>query len=287
MHRFTLFLATAAAFVAAPFASRLGPVLGALVFVSIGVGLAWTASAGVNAVAAASGALGAFALGTWYASLPVVAGAALLAFCYFERSLRIKETPARVIHVILASGAGAIAGYLAWRYAGSDLGVRATVVIVTAILAGLPLFVEADDVVAHTLDTLADDLPKSAAKPLRAGAELRRSVDAALLDRRTAREMNETWNNLVRLAQARSRLENRQPKSEKKRGKKHTQNHRAVIARVEERIADHVRILTQAYTAVDAAHAAEASMNDAAARSVETTGESLDEVSRALVDDVL
>ena len=287
MHRFSMLVATAVAFVAAPFASRLGPVLGALVFIAIGVALAWTASAGMNAVAAAGGALGAFALGTWYHSLPVVAGAALLALCYFERSLRIRETVARAIHVLLAAGAGAIAGYLAWRYAGSDLGVRATVIVVTAILAGLPLFVEADDAIAHTLDSLADDLPKSAAKPLRAGAELRRSVDAALLDRRTAREMNETWSNLVRLAHARTRLEQRQSKSEKKRGKKHSQNQRAVIARVEERISDHVRILTQAYTAVDAAHAAEASINDSAARNVETTGESLDEVSRALVDDIV
>jgi hypothetical protein len=58
----------------------------------------------------------------------------------------------------------------------------------------------------------------------------------------------------------------------------------AVVKRVDERIADHVKALARAYTAAGAAKAAEVTLHDAALRGVETAGESLEEVSRAIVD---
>jgi hypothetical protein len=53
---------------------------------------------------------------------------------------------------------------------------------------------------------------------------------------------------------------------------------------VDTRIAEHVAALARAYTAVDAARAAELGLDDAALRNAEDIGESLEEVSRAIVD---
>ena len=47
----------------------------------------------------------------------------------------------------------------------------------------------------------------------------------------------------------------------------------------------HVGVLSRAYLAVDTAAAAEVSLDDAALRSVETVGESLEQVSKAMVEE--
>ena len=59
-----------------------------------------------------------------------------------------------------------------------------------------------------------------------------------------------------------------------------------VVKRVDERIAEHVSVLARAYAAASTAHAAEASLDDAAMRSVESVGESLESMSKAIVDEV-
>ena len=58
----------------------------------------------------------------------------------------------------------------------------------------------------------------------------------------------------------------------------------AVRKMVDQRIADHVTALARAYTATDTAHAAELGLDDAAVRSVEAAGETLEDVSRACVE---
>ena len=55
---------------------------------------------------------------------------------------------------------------------------------------------------------------------------------------------------------------------------------------VDERIRDHVAALARAYSAVDTAAAAELGLDDAALRSVDAAGESLEQVSRAIIEDV-
>jgi hypothetical protein len=115
---------------------------------------------------------------------------------------------------------------------------------------------------------------------LREAAELRRTVDEDLLDRKTARHAGGTWASLLRLAEARLRLA-RSPLA-----RKESSPAEAVLKRVDERIADHVKALSRAYTAAGAAQAAEASLDDTALRSVENAGESLEQVSRAIVDEV-
>jgi hypothetical protein len=58
----------------------------------------------------------------------------------------------------------------------------------------------------------------------------------------------------------------------------------AVVKMVDQKITDHVAALTRAYTALDTAHAAEIGLDDSAARSVDAAGETLEDVSRALVE---
>lgn len=57
-----------------------------------------------------------------------------------------------------------------------------------------------------------------------------------------------------------------------------------VVEMVDQRIKDHVVALGRAYSAVDTAKAAEIGLDDAALRNVETMGDSLEDVSRAMVE---
>ena len=51
-----------------------------------------------------------------------------------------------------------------------------------------------------------------------------------------------------------------------------------------QRLTEHVTILSRAYTAVDTARAAAAGLDDADLRTVESMGDSLEDVSRAMVE---
>jgi hypothetical protein len=84
---------------------------------------------------------------------------------------------------------------------------------------------------------------------------------------------------LLRLAEARVRLSRAAAAAAGRQGAADP-----VRRRVDERIGEHVKALSRAYTAAGAAQAAEASLDDAALRGVEHAGESLEEVIRAIVD---
>jgi hypothetical protein len=277
MRALTLLSASALAYGFMPFAGRLGSVFGAVATVALGVLLALAASFGPNAVAVASGALGAFGSGVVANQAPALAGALLLVFAFSERTLRVRDKNSRIVHLLLAAGAGGVAGYLALHYAGSEILVRAVVVIVAAVLATAPLMIPADDALAHALDDLAGTVDAPAAAQLSAAAELRRSVDESLLDPASARDARRAWKSLLRLGRARSRLIGQRALNERAQ---------AVVRRLDQRIADHVGSLTRMYTAADAASAAGVSLDDGALESVESAGETLDEVSKAMMEDV-
>jgi hypothetical protein len=275
MRTLTLLVAAAAAHGLAPFTARLGTVVGSMALVALAVLLALAATGIPSALAVASGALGAFASGAVAGAGPALAGALLVTLCFAERTLRVRENKARLLHLGLAAGAGALAAWLSTRYAGADIVVRAVVVVVAAVLTALPLSVPADDPVAFALDDVAEDVAKPAKDSLRAGAELRRTVDESLLDRQSARDARQAWQNLVRLAQARARLEKPRRGSD------------AVLRRLDQRIAEHVESLTKMYTAADAASAAALSLDDTAREKVDSAGSSLDEVSKAIVEEAV
>jgi len=280
MKRLAFLVAAGLCFGLAPFTPRLGPVAGSLALVALAVALAVTASAAASALAVAGGALGAFASGMLMASSPAVAGAALAGLCFAERSMRVRNQSARLLHAGGALVGGALAGSLAMSFATASLPVRGVAVTVAAVLLALPLLVDADDPLAHALDGAAADIDGAAGAALREAAELRRTVDEDLLDAKTARHARGTWAALLRLAEARVRLA-RSPTL----AKKDASPAQAVLQRVDDRIGDHVKALSRAYTAAGAAMAAEASLDDAALRGVESAGESLEQVSQAIVDE--
>jgi hypothetical protein len=277
MRKLAFFVAAGLCFGLAPFTPRLGPVAGSVALVALAVVLAVAASGVAASLAVAGGALGAFTSGMLAASSPALAGAALAALCFGERTLRVRGGNARLLHLGAALGSGALAGTLTTSFALATLPVRAVAITVAAVLLALPLLVAADDPVAHALDGAAADLGGPTAASLREAAELRRAVDEDLLDAGTTRQVHATWAALLRLTEARVRLA-------RSRGSRSASAADMVVKRVDERIGDHVEALSRAYLAAGAARAAEVSLDDSALRGVESAGESLEEVSRAIVD---
>src|SRR5262249_50438144 len=163
-------------------------------------------------------------------------------------------------------------------YSGGSPMVCGIAVLVAAILAALPLLVEADDPVAHALTISAGLVAEPAKASLLRGADLRRTADVVPLDRPTAVRVKSTWHSLLRLTDARVRLERSRPLQVAGTAAN------AVVGMLDQRIADHVNVLSRAYTAVDAVSAARIGIDDAALKNVESMGESLDDVSRALVE---
>jgi hypothetical protein len=309
-----LFLAAAAAFGLAPYSGALGPALGAALPLAAGMALAVAASSaggfggqagapvvgvGLIALPAAGGALGALASAVLSPISPAAAGAALVGLAFAERTSRVRGLPARIAHAGVTALAGAAAGAVATSFSTASLMVRGVSLVVVAVLIGLPLLLEADDPAAHALDGLASCVPDPSRSALREGAELRRASGEVSLDRKTSREVRATWRALVELGEARARLTRvsaaRGPAEEEAKdaaaridegvASKMGAQSQAVAKKLDDRIAEHVRALTRALTAVDAARAAEVGLNDAALRSVETVGESYEHVSRSLVDE--
>jgi hypothetical protein len=279
-------VAAAILFAAWPATARAAAVPGALACVALALLLAVAASGGASPVAMASGAVGAFAAGLLSPTATAFGGAVVVAAAYAERTTRVHGRAARVAHVALAVVGGAIAGGLAGAFASSPLGLRAVAVVVAAVLASLPRLVDADDLVAHALDAIARDVDEPAAGALVAGADLRRHADDALLDRPTARTARRTWRALLRLAEARLRVQ----RARKVRATSHGRADAspspadAVLAMLDGKLTDHVAGLARAYAAVDTARAAELGLDDAALRTVESAGETLEQVSRAMID---
>jgi len=277
MKKIAFVVAAASLFAFAPLAHRFGPVVASLALVWMGILLALFAS-GLSlhgaSLAVGTGALGALGYGVLGTISPAVAGAVLVGLAFAERTTRVRTRTARAVHVLVALVGGALAGSLTTAYTTASLSVFAVAAVVAAVLAALPLLVEADDPVAHALDDAADGLPDPSKKTLREAAELRRQVDDVPLDRSAASRVRTTWQALLRLAQARVRLE--RPRAV---GASHP-----VTDMIDQRIAEHVSVLARAYTAIDTVTAARIGVDDAALKNVQAIPDELEDVSRALVE---
>jgi hypothetical protein len=293
--RATCLLAAAALlFGSASLLARLGAATGAIALISLAVLLALAASGGMSPLGAAYGALGAFAAGLASPGLSAAAGGLLVAGAYVERTSRVRGSVARAVHFVVAVGAGMIAGAMTVNFADRGLAVRAVAVVVAAVLVSLPTLIEADDLMAHALDSLAKLVDEPARRSLLAGADLRRIAADALLDRPTARTVRRTWRALLRLAEARSRVQRARltrvpspvapPTSPASESSLPLSPSDAVLEMLDRRISEHVTALARAYSAVDAARAAELGLDDAALRTAEGAGETLEHVSRAIMD---
>ncbi len=281
MKKLAFLIAAAAVFGVFPMAMRLGTVSAALVLVVLGVTLAVAASEGIHALSVGAGAMGAF-VGTILATVaPPIAGAALVGLAFAERTTRVRGRSARLVHMGGALLGGSLAGLLAYSYSSASLAVHLVAIVVAAVLVALPLLIEADDPIAHMLDEASSGVTGIARTRLSEGAELRRTADDVVLDGDSAKRVKRTWSSLLRLAEARVRLEKTaRPNTTTAPGSAAA----AVVDMVDQRIADHVTALTRAYTAVDAARAAAVGLDDADLKSVEHGAESLEDVSRALME---
>lgn len=239
------FFALGAALLAlVPESGRLGAIPGSCALVLAAALFAWTASGAMTAIGAGAGAVGAFAAGVLAPTSPAVAGAALVALAFAERSTRVRGPTARAVHAGAALVAGALAGSIATAYAGASLPVRLVALVVGATLIALPLLVEADDPIAHGLDGAADELAGDseagdARAALREAAELRRKHDAAsvlLPDRDARSRVDATWSSLERLAETRVRVAASRARAAT-----------AVAPMLDARLREHVDELTRAY----------------------------------------
>lgn len=297
MKKIAFIVAAASLFALAPIASRFGPVASSVGLVWLGVLLAVCASGTVQSMAVASGALGAFGSGILGPVSPAAAGAVLVAAAFAERTTRIRSRTARAVHVLVALVGGGLAGSLSTSFNASSIPVMLVAVVVAAVLAALPLLVEADDPVAHALDSAAAEVSEPARSALTQGAELRRQAEEIPLDRAAQDRVKKTWQSLLRLAEARVRLERSRPKTLVRIGDiapvsasaggvalAQPSAADAVLGMVDQRLTEHVTVLSKAYTAVDTARAAAVGLDDADLRTVDSMGDSLEDVSRAMVE---
>jgi len=281
MRRMLLPIAAAVTFGAAPFASKLGVVAGSAWLVVLGVLLALSASASFSALAIAAGAIGAFSGNVLGSVVPAAGGAVLVAMAYAERTMRVRGTNARLVHLGSSLVVGALSGSLAAAYGSASPAVRGVAVLVCAVLVALPLLVDADDALAATLEGASRRVSDPARSALRDAAELRRQAHDVPLDAESSRVVVGTWRALRRLAESRVRLERSKAQREAADASSPAN---AVVARVDQRIADHVTALARAYTAADTARVAASTLDNAALESVADVGESLEETTRALVE---
>ena len=306
MKKVAFVVAAASLFVIAPLANRFGPVVSSVTLVWLGVLLAVCASGTTQSMAVASGAFGAFGSGILASVSPAAAGAVMIAAAFAERTTRIRSRTARAVHVLVALVGGALAGTLSTAFSTSSIPVIAVATLVAAVLSALPLLVEADDAVAHALDQAAASVTQPARSALLEGAELRRNAAEVPLDHATEVRVRKTWQSLLRLAEARVRLERSRPRTLVRiAAAPPTVSAQlslvleapsstalvavpsaadAVLEMVDQRLKEHVTVLAKAYTAVDTARAAAIGLEDADLRTVDSLGDSLEDESRAMVE---
>jgi hypothetical protein len=255
--------------------------------VGLAILLAISVSGGANAVAVAFGAVGALLAGVLSTGLEqandlasITGGSLLLTAAYAERTGRVRGRGPKLFHLAAAALGGALAAGVVTTFAHTHPGVRAVAVVVAAVVATIPHVVAADDLVASALDAVSREVDEPAKRALDAAADLRRNADDALLDRGTSRTVRRTWRALVRLAEARLRVQ----RSRASRAVPARSTADGVLTMLDTRIADHVAAIARAYSAVDTVRAAELGLDDAALRAAESAGEALDRVSSAIVD---
>ena len=277
MNRLLYVLAVASAFFVLPFANQRGVFVSVPTLVVLGVGLALLASAHVNALSVTTGAFAALGAGVLGATSPVAAGAAFVMLVFAERTMRVRGNIPRAAHVLLSLIAGGMSGAITAMYVGAPTLVFAVACATAAVIAALPLLIDADHPVAHMLDLIAAELPTDVRKSLQEGASLFRETRDLPLDASVTKEVHTAWISLQKLAQARAKIE---PHARLRSGK-HVQG---VVAMLDKRIVDHVALLSRAITATDTASAARLGLDDRALRNVESASLVLEANNDAMVD---
>lgn len=271
------FAAAALYFGSLPFLDGLPFVASSLLLVAMGVLMAAAASGSFSAIAIACGALAAFGGTALRPVAPAVAGALMVALVFAERTLRVRVQSARLVHLGIALVGGALAGQLSASFSASNLAIFGVSVVVGTALSALPLLLDADDPLAYSLDQAASLLPEPSRAALKEAAELKRNVADVPLDKDAAESVHRTWDSLLRLGEARARLERTQKRGPNDAAK-------SVVAMVDQKIQGHVDALRKAFTAADTMKAFVSASDDSALDHIAATGDSLEEVSRVLAE---
>ena len=147
-----LIVAAGTLFFFAPFANRFGAVPASVALVWMGVLLAVCASASMDSLSLSIGAGALGALGSGVLEVDVARSGRRRARrgCVSQSGRRAcAQHLGRAVHVLLAVVGGALGGSLWLADSGATVPVMGVGAVVAAVLASLPLLVEADDPVAH------------------------------------------------------------------------------------------------------------------------------------------
>jgi hypothetical protein len=264
--------ASAATFAGLGKLALLDVVPSALVQVAFGVLMAVFASGALTTLSVAGGALGALAFGALAPVSPALGGAAFLACVFFERTTRIAQARSRSLHLGLAILGGALAAQASVAFAGVAIATLSVALLVSAALTALPFFVDCDDPITHKLSVAAKMLKGDLAKELGEAAELRRQTMLLPLEASSKDTVESSWSALATLVEGRM-LATRSGESDLLQ---------SIHAKTEEKILEVIRNLRRTLTVSAKVRAAEPHEHDDVAVRLEATGDSLEEVGRAM-----
>jgi hypothetical protein len=243
--------------------TRLGSldlVAASLLQVACGIALAIAASGNLSYLSVAGGAIGALGMGFLGPTSAALGGAVFLACVYFERTSRIADRSRRTMHLGLAVLGGALAAHASQSFLAATFPVLCVSLLVSAALAALPQFIDADDPVTYKLASIA---------------ELRRQTQGLPLESSSKDTVESSWRALAELVETRMIMA-RTSNSELTR---------SIHEKTEEKILEVTRLLHRTLTASAKVRAIETNAQDEVASKLEATGESLEEVERALLGD--
>ena len=276
LKRLSFVVLTATVLGATAWFDRLSPIPSALLLVTTTVLLACSASGGFNWATVSFAAIGAFLGAALRGTSFVVAGAVVLAAVFAERTLRVRGGVGRTVHLGASLLAGSAAMFLAQAFGARDMSLFGVAIAVGTALCALPLLIDADDAVAAELDRISKVVPANVAQELRNAAQMRRRAKDVAMDADVAKNVDGTFETLLRLAEARVRV---QAASESD-----GESAQKVAALVDGKISLCASAIRKALAASDAVRAYATARDDQELHALSATSESIEEVSRTLLE---
>lgn len=255
---------------------RLSAIPSAVLLVGSTVLLASAISGRFNWAAVSFGAMGAFVGAALRTTSFAAAGAVVLACVFAERTLRVRGGIGRAVHAAMALVGGAAAMYLASVFGARDVSLFGVSIAVGTALCALPLLIDADDSLAAELDRISKLVPAAIGGELRGAAQMRRHGKDVVMDADVAKNVDGTFDTLLRLAEARVRI-GRATEVDVESGKK-------VAALVDGKIVLCVTAIRKAFAASDTVRAYATAQDDQQLHALSAKSESIEEVNRTLLE---
>ena len=255
---------------------RLAAIPSAGMLVASAVLLACAASGGFNWATVSFGAMGAFAGAALRTTSFAASGAVILVCVFAERTLRVRGGVGRAVHLGMALLGGGAAMFLAGSFGARDASLFGVAIAVGTALCALPLLIDADDSIAAELDRISKILPEAIARELRSAAQMRRHGKDVAMDADVAKNVEGTFETLLRLAEARVRVQ-RASEVDGESGQK-------VAALVDAKITLCATAIRKAFAASDTVRAYATARDDQELHALSAKSESIEEASRTLME---